>query len=166
MIWFIADEHYGHQGIISYCERPFSTTKEMEHTLISNHNQVVQNDDIVYHLGDLSMDSREDDRALRKIIKQLNGQHHLILGNHDKMTPFQYIDMGFTSVHTSLLLQDKYILNHDPCIRCSNTKYTFLCGHVHNLFRQYKNVINVGVDVWNFTPISLTDIEILLGDYK
>ena len=44
----------------------------------------------------------------------------------------------------------------------------YLCGHVHGLFDQFKSptevsVINVGVDVRNFMPISEEDISAILA---
>ena len=34
-----------------------------------------------------------------------------------------------------------------------------LFGHVHNNWRGSQNSINVGVDVWDFTPIRFAEIE-------
>ena len=87
----------------------------------------------------------------------------LILGNHDSLKPFTYIDLGFESVHTSLELSyngKDYVLVHDPAASCIDRNRIFLCGHVHDLFKIQRNVINVGVDVWNFFPVSMEQIEV------
>jgi calcineurin-like phosphoesterase family protein len=34
-----------------------------------------------------------------------------------------------------------------------------LCGHVHQQFKVAAGNVNVGVDVWNFTPISVGSLE-------
>jgi calcineurin-like phosphoesterase family protein len=40
-----------------------------------------------------------------------------------------------------------------------------LCGHVHNRWKKQGRSINVGVDVWNFYPVSLEEIkEIIRAD--
>ncbi|MHA1402035.1 MAG: hypothetical protein ACTSQE_16930 [Candidatus Heimdallarchaeaceae archaeon] len=81
MWFFTADEHYYHTNIIKYCNRPFSSVEEMNEVLIQNHNRVVKNGDIVVHAGDFSFANRD---KTEKIIKQLNGAHIFLKGDHDK----------------------------------------------------------------------------------
>ena len=135
----------------------------MNKTIIKNHNELVSNDDTVYHIGDFTMISPWDWSRIEKILDNLNGNHHLILGNHDRQKPFDLVEAGFISVHTSMELiyeNRKFILIHDPAASCINRDIPFLCGHIHNLFKIQKNVINVGVDVWDFKPVS---IETIIG---
>ena len=86
------------------------------------------------------------------------------MGNHDSLKPFTYINAGFTSVHTSLELtynDNQYILVHDPApatIQKYNN-YRWLCGHIHLIFKKYKNILNVGVDVHDFKPINMDEVE-------
>ena len=157
-IWFTADQHFDHENIIKYCNRPFGSVHKMNKEIIKRYQEVVKPQDIVYFIGDLSLRTSEHIRYYYKLITQLPGQKHLILGNHDSLKPFTYIDVGFTSVHTSLIVDD-YILNHDPASSCVIHNSIWLCGHVHDLFKTCKNVINVGVDVWDFYPVSLSQIQ-------
>lgn len=53
MIFFTADTHFGHQNVIRFNNRPFSTVEEMEETLIANWNNRVHQNDTVYVLGDM-----------------------------------------------------------------------------------------------------------------
>lgn len=159
MFIFTADFHLGHQNIIKYCGRPWKTVKDMEDSLIENYNAVVTDDDTVFILGDLTLAGSEYLPTVDRWVRQLKGKKHLILGNHDRIAPFQYMDLGFISVHTGLELfvpglERKVYLCHDPAWAVTAPDTLFLCGHVHNLFKQVKNALNVGVDVWEYHPVS------------
>lgn len=53
MVYFIADTHFSEENIILYENRPFKNTEEMDSGLASRWNQVVNNNDDVFVLGDL-----------------------------------------------------------------------------------------------------------------
>lgn len=151
-----ADLHFDHQNIIKYCNRPFDNVFRMEEALIEGWNSVVRPQDIVYNLGDLSMKSAKHLEWYQNILRKLNGRHVLVLGNHDYLKPFQYLECGIESVHTSLII-DNIFLAHDPALATAIPKdMRMFCGHVHDTFRKLnytKNVLNVGVDIWNYKPI-------------
>jgi len=158
-IWFTSDFHFGHTNIIEYCERPFTNCKEMNAVMIKLYNQLVKPDDIVYILGDLASWYELNEGQVAKIMRKLNGEKHLILGNHDKLNAFKYVEMGFISVHTYLYLPYADLhLTHDPAI-AQGSKMRWVCGHVHNVFKRVGNVFNVGVDVHDFNPVNLKEIE-------
>jgi calcineurin-like phosphoesterase family protein len=169
MIYFTADEHFDHENIIIYCNRPFQKLHAMNHTIINNFNGIVRKEDTTYHLGDFTLRGPENWGLIRNWVKQLNGNHILILGNHDKLNPFLYVECGFMHVHTyqrltisqSMLHSDDLLLHliHDPAITVVDQENWWLCGHIHTLFKQTKKVINVGVDVWDFKPVSIETIK-------
>ena len=79
--YFIADLHFGHTNILSFDARPFKTIEEHDETLIKNWNNTVGIDDDIYILGDISW---HNSTKTIEIFKQLNGNKHLIKGNHDQ----------------------------------------------------------------------------------
>ena len=84
-IYLTADLHFGHENIIKYCNRPFNDVHEMNNTLINNWNSIVNEDDLIFCLGDFSF--READRYA----KYLNGEIILIRGNHDRSSNIKKI---------------------------------------------------------------------------
>ena len=56
-VFFTADEHYGHSDIMKICGRPFMNVDKMDNTLIKRHNELVNNEDTVFHIGDFCLKS-------------------------------------------------------------------------------------------------------------
>jgi len=137
----------------------------MNEVLIQNWNDVVKPTDTVFVLGDFAM-TRNAER-IKSWVERLNGTKHLILGNHDELKVWRYLDCGFASVHTSLQIEE-FILAHDPAVYNALPEGSLmLCGHVHTLFKSTKDkkVINVGVDVWDYRPVSINTIrEYMIDD--
>lgn len=79
MNFYIGDTHFGDRGIAKY-QSPFSDTRTMNDTIISNWNRKVRDTDHVYIVGDFSVNANID---FGKFLKRLNGRLHLICGNHD-----------------------------------------------------------------------------------
>jgi calcineurin-like phosphoesterase family protein len=140
----------------------------MDRTMISNYNKLVEPNDTVYFIGDFSLRGIIHKNDLENIVRKLKGHKHLILGSHDKLHAFDYVDIGFETVHTYLEIEIegyKLYLFHDPAIATGLLDSVCICGHVHNLFKTLDNIINVGVDVWDFKPVSIKQImEIIEGD--
>jgi len=165
--YLISDTHFDHANVIKYCNRPFKNVTEMQKVMIEKWNQYVMPEDTVFHLGDLVMHSDPD--KLRGLLNKLNGTKHLILGNHDRMKPFTYVEAGFTSVHTSLHLQDNIYLNHDPSVKCVlKDSDILLHGHVHTLYKSLpeKNCINMSCEMWDYRPTLLQEALMELMELK
>ncbi len=163
MIYFTADLHFDHDNIIRYCDRPFNSRNHMNAALISKWNSIVTPEDKVFVLGDYSL--TDNKQQIKKWTSKLNGEKHLILGNHDMLKAFDYVDCGFSSVHTALQLEDNIFLAHDPAIKTALPKDSWLLhGHIHNLWKENinKKLINVGVDVWDYKPVSIETLKKLM----
>lgn len=172
MIYFTSDTHYSHRNIIEYCNRPFSSTYEMDEELIKRYNEVVGPNDVVWHLGDFSM--RFD--PMLEVVPRLNGTKILVAGNHDTCHPNfkfnrfkrpvdDYLKAGWDAVfiedvRTEIVLPDgrsvPLILSHYP--RVTDKGFVFH-GHVHTDWKIKGNNINVGVDQWDFTPVSIDTLK-------
>lgn len=156
MIYLISDLHLDHKNIMGYCDRPFSSVEEMNRTIIDNWNEVVEEDDFVYLVGDLAFGRRRS--KMRYWLKKLNGNVILILGNHDK----GYLDSIVHADKCVLFYKGKkFLLIHDPKMVNSGDDWV-IHGHEHNNkpekypFMNGKNrTINVSVELINYTPISL-----------
>ena len=160
MKWFSSDLHLFHKNVLKYCDRPFENTHFMHKAIIENYNNVVKEEDTVYFLGDLTMVSPRHTDKIKRKVDELPGEKHLILGNHDKFKPDSYLKIGFESVHTSLEIEikgHKFFLVHDPKKLKQNMFGLF--GHVHENFKMLKlengkMAMNVGVDIFDFFPVS------------
>ena len=172
-IFFTSDTHYNHKKIIEYSKRPFEGMKDMEDAMVERWNSVVSPDDLVWHLGDFAMgpDLREE---VTRIRKRLNGRIYLCLGNHDRNKGF-YEACGFDHVsrkfsghiHGSAITDTGplgrpyrvHISHHPPGKEVQDEHDICLHGHVHELWQfQKPNLINVGVDQWNFTPHTIDEM--------
>ena len=134
----------------------------MTKEIIEKQNDSLKEGDILYHIGDWAWGGRENIGPYEKLMRLMRSDvtHHLILGNHDNLKPFTYVNLGFTSVHTALEVNVNgvvYYLAHDPSVWVVIPRGNILiCGHVHGLFKTLKDraVVNVGVDVWDFKPVT------------
>ena len=79
-VFFSADCHFDHTNIIKYCRRPFKNIEHMNETIVSNWNNDVKQDDLVYHVGDFAYRGQKNARYWEN---RLNGSIVHIRGNHD-----------------------------------------------------------------------------------
>ena len=159
-IFFTADPHFLHDAIIIHCSRPFINCNKMNKNLVRNWNDTVSSEDHVYILGDFAWGGVDKKYPMEIITRNLNGHKHLIYGNHDRLHPFEYIEIGFDSTHSALEIYDgKILLAHDPSIgTCLKPEQVLLHGHLHRELINNTRFINVGVDVFGFKPVSLETI--------
>lgn len=157
-IYFIADTHFSEENIMKYENRPYESAENMNKTLVSNWNAVIGDEDVVYVLGDFGADGLESG-----ILSQLKGTKYLVKGNHDTRSNEYYRKAGFQEVYDCpIILEDFWILSHEPLYVNENMPYANLFGHVHNspLFKDYsKQHYCVSVERISYTPIAFGDIK-------
>ena len=61
MNYYISDLHLFHEASIRFDNRPFGSLDEMHESVVSRWNNKVNNGDIVYILGDMSMRGRKEE---------------------------------------------------------------------------------------------------------
>lgn len=159
-IFLTADTHFSHTNIIKYCNRPFINVEEMNNVLIDNWNKVVKEEDIVYHLGDFTIDSDN----LRELVNKLNGKIYLIRGNHDGKSIKFYNNIGLEVLPRETKL-DKYkvILSHRPLDNNQIPEgYVNIHGHIHNskLDTKFDKEIHycISVEMTDYRPILIEDV--------
>lgn len=152
-VFFTSDWHFGHkkmfgEGCYSTVREQFSTIDDMHKALSESIRNTVQENDVLYHLGDISFVS-----PTRTIewVKTLGVRNIVFIrGNHDSNKMFRYLTQeGFVCLeeaHVSYTFGNKsynFYLAHYP--RAMNNSIT-LSGHIHNDIPVEENVLNVGVD--------------------
>lgn len=165
-LWFTSDTHFWHKNIVVYSNRPFLTVdgqpdvEKMNESLIRYWNDCVKPDDLVIHLGDMGFGRDCTSEKLREIRQRLNGTMLLVRGNHDHK-PRKWL-LPKDKIADELQFGPVYMA-HVPVFAPPTLEVTtVICGHVHEQFRdvtqevlgQTVRYINVGVDVWNYAPVS------------
>lgn len=162
--FFIADTHFGEEKILRYENRPFASAEQMEEELARRWNEAVRPGDTVFHLGDFSGNSPERDREL---LRRLNGEKVLVLGNHDRRrAPEEWRELGFAeAVSWPILWEGFFLLSHEPVYVNSNMPYANLYGHVHGN-PSYRDAspqsVCVSVERTDYVPLSFDRIKALL----
>ena len=157
MYFFTSDEHYGHDRIIEYCQRPFKDVEEMNEVLIAKHNQVVGKNDITVHAGDFGWFKKEADA--QKIIKRLYGSHIFIKGSHDHWLPDSAKFMWRKMIDGQFVVVCHYAMR--TWERAHHGSWQ-LYGHSHGTLPGIGKQMDIGVDCNNFIPLSFGQIKILM----
>ena len=154
-IWFTADTHFNHTNVIKYCSRPFATVDEMNERLIENWNSCVGVNDRIYIIGDFAFSGH------CALLDRLNGQKHLIVGNHDKMT--SVVERHFRSVSQMKEIRiknRKIVMCHYPLRTWNDSRIgsILLFGHTHGRCVTDNLSFDVGVDTHEYKPYSYEEI--------
>lgn len=179
MIFLTSDTHFGHDREFIWGPRGFTSSQEHDETIIKNWNEIVDPDDIVYHMGDLMLG---DNLYGIECVKRLNGHIKLIRGNHDTDARWKLYEtlpnvelIGWADVIKYKKYQ--FYLSHHPTLTSNLDKAPHLRMHLINLFghthQQTKFhdgipfMFHVGLDSNGNKPISLDEaIELMKEETK
>lgn len=159
--YFMADPHFDDNDILGFTRNKFENVDTMNKVILSNSLCVTEKDTLIV-IGDFCRRDSQYLTLYRELLRKIKGKKILVLGNHDRLDPFQYIDVGFWSVHTHLEMTIdgiEMIIVHDVCNSCMDRTKLFLCGHTHDLFTVRKNVICLCVELWYYTPVKWETIK-------
>ena len=183
MIYFTSDLHFGHKNILKFSGRPFVDINHHDHSLKNNNNEMVSDSDEIYDFGDVGY--RCPPKYIAEMLRTMNGKRTIILGNHDKSLRQAYkqgllkdmlksgkleIVGGESVIYDNTLIVSKILRVQGKMILMSHYSYRtwpsafkgsiMLHGHSHGNLPELQQVKNfdVGVDLWNYYPVSLDRI--------
>lgn len=167
MIWMTADLHLGHQAILRYCDRPFMTIGEMDMTLINNWNSVVEPGDTIYMIGDFVLGKSN---VAARYFNKLYGKIKVIPGGHDykwlrdKKAFYSLSGKKVDILPPLFTLKTDVVEDSKAAVLCHYSMRTWdrshygsvhFFGHSHGRLEGYGRSCDVGIDVWDYTPVSL-----------
>ena len=173
-IFLMSDTHFGHDKDFIYKPRGFQSVQEMNETILSNCLKTVKADDDFYLLGDLMLG---DFAESSKLVAQLPGKLHIVLGNHDTANRIKFYEElpQVVSVGYGDLLKvgkKSFFLSHYVTetgnFDSQHIPYN-ICGHVHtdNKFLDMdRRSYHVEPEAHNNTPVSIEEIILDIKSYK
>lgn len=165
---YISDLHFGHRAVIDFEPRPFLDVDEMDRVLIQLWNSRVTKNDQIYVLGDFAF---HNEKPYSWYLKQLKGQKHLIIGNHDtKLLKDDEAMSYFVTVDKMRHVSDsgkELCLCHFPLAEWNgfHRGAIHIYGHIHNrqdatyhYMKQFDNALNAAACINNYMPSSLNEL--------
>ena len=142
---YISDLHLGHINVTKagkdFDNRGFKDLNEMHEIIIKKWNANVSNADHVYCCGDIAWKvNNQNLDYYEKLIKGLNGNIHLILGNHDnfmnsrfrklfeEVLPYKEVDDEVNGSNKRIILSHYYM----PFYNHHYRNAIMIHGHSHN----------------------------------
>jgi calcineurin-like phosphoesterase family protein len=132
----------------------------MNEAIVARWNKTVGGEDEVWHLGDFAI--RQSAEAVAGWLARLNGRKHLVSGNNDppattgqsawiSVQPYAEIEVEGVSL----------VLCHYPfrSWRGMAKGSLDLHGHSHGRMKPLPRQFDVGVDVWDFRPVTVGEIR-------
>jgi len=159
-IFFTSDTHFGHGGALGLYRRPFASVAAMNEAMVERWNETVGPEDTVWHLGDFVI--RQRPTVVADLLARLSGHKHLVAGNND---PPATRDLeAWESVQSYIEIEAdsvSLVLCHYPFRRWRGMGrgWLNLHGHSHGRLKPLPRQFDVGVDVWGFRPVTLSEIQ-------
>ena len=155
--FFTSDSHFGDHRTINIWKRPFASVAEMDAALVEGWNAAVTPADELWHLGDFARRPADAE----PLLDRLHGRKHLVSGNNDPAGTAEAVGWESVQDYAELELDGvRLVLCHYP-FRTWNGQHRGalnLHGHSHGRLKPLPRQHDVGVDVWEWRPVTLAQI--------
>ena len=175
-IFVTSDTHFCHDREFIFKPRGFEKIADMNEAIVERWNNVVTQEDTVYHLGDAMLN---DNDAGIEFLKKLNGKIYMLNGNHDTATRIKLYaecpNVISCGEYAKVIKYRGYsfYLSHYPTLTSNLDNDAPLKRHVLNIFGHTHQVTNfyddipfmyhAGLDSHNCYPV---DLEQVIEDIK
>ena len=169
-VYFTSDLHLGHKNLIVGLRG--MTVEEHDSMIISNWNKTISKRDIVYLLGDVTM---ENHKLIYHYLSQLKGTIYVVAGNHDTTQCCKAISQMGIQILGNIVYKG-FLLSHVPIAESTVDGFRGnIHGHVHIKISEDGQVIgqpigdkyfNVNTELHGYTPIAFDKIVELLKPFK
>ena len=158
-VYFTSDTHFGDPRVLRIDKRPFASIPDHDEALIALWNETVGPEDEVWHLGDFALHVR--DERIDELLAALHGRKHLITGNNDG--PTTLAARGWKSVQAYAEIK----IGTTALVMCHYAFRTWknmgrgwidLHGHSHGKLKPQTRQYDVGVDAWDYRPVTIETI--------
>jgi calcineurin-like phosphoesterase family protein len=158
-VYFTSDTHFGDPRVLRIDKRPFKSIPEHDEALIARWNETVSPGDEVWHLGDFALHVKPE--RVEELLGRLHGRKHLITGNNDG--PATLAAPGWASVqaYAEVNVDGTWaVLCHYAFRTWKNMGrgWIDLHGHSHGKLKTQTRQYDVGVDAWDYRPVTLATI--------
>lgn len=151
-VLFIADLHLGHKWMAYH--RGFQDEFYHDEHIIDQWNKKVHKRDIVYILGDITMNTNKHYYQLDK----LNGRKIVVLGNHDNPRDVPELLKYVEKVGGAVDYKGCF-LTHIPIHESEIHRVRFnIHGHIHENVIEHDKYINVSAEVLDYIPKTLEEL--------
>lgn len=157
--WLYADPHFGHGNICKFTRedgsplRPWDDPEQMTEDLINWYNELVDDGDRVYILGDVAMNRRGLDMS----VPRLKGRKVLVKGNHD-IDKLSYYSKYFDDIR-AYVCKKGFILSHIPIHPGSLARWSInIHGHLHANTVDDPRYRCVSIELTDYRPILLDQV--------
>lgn len=167
--WLTSDWHLGHANVITYDRRPFRDVDEMQTEIVNRYNSRVMLGDSVLFLGDILFSGSKE--SAKTLLDSMLGTKILIRGNHDRRSRQWYLDVGFSDVLKSAVIDlpeiGRVLCTHNPLEAAKHPEVQYvLHGHKHSTGPMPRGKeagwLDVGVVAWDYFPVRFDEAIAML----
>jgi calcineurin-like phosphoesterase family protein len=165
--FFTSDTHFGDSRVLRIDRRPFASVAAHDEALIRNWNETVAPEDEVWHLGDFALHVKAS--RIAELLATLNGKKHLVVGNNDGPDTLAAEGWASRQAYAEIVVDGTaLVLCHYAFRTWKNMGrgWLDLHGHSHGRLRPQTRQYDVGVDVWNYRPVTLAQLRVRRKPWK